>query len=523
MISIERARMMGVLILAGLLAATVPGYAESPSLADRVIEHKLANGMTVLMVERHQAPIVSINMTFGVGGVNEQVGLTGLAHLYEHMAFKGTRTVGTRDYEREQAVLDDLTLVGNELDRRERVESARAETEGKPYAPSQEVQQLQQRFKELQDKAGEFVVGNEMALLYQRHGGVGLNASTGKDITRYVISLPANRLPLWAALESDRMAHPVLREFYKERGVVMEERRLRTDDSPNGLLYETFTSTAFQAHQYGVPTIGWGSDIMALTPAATEAFFKTYYGPNNATVAIVGDIKPKEVIALIEQTFGKIPAAPPIPTLVTEEPPQRGERRVEIEFDAEPALAIGYHKPTIGHPDDFVFDVIDEVLTEGVTSRLYGTLVRDKRLAASVLSDTNYPGVRAPNLFVIAATPLAPHTTAEVEAAIYRELDRLKTEPISTKEFERVLNGLDADLVRSLRSNSGLASQLAFYQTVAGTWRYVLSARDRIAAVTPADVQRVASQYLTKSNRTVGILAKKAPDKKMAAVGEVTR
>ena len=394
---------------------------------------------------------------------------------------------------------------------------------GETHQPSEAVQQLQRRFKELQEKAGEYVVGNEMALLYQRHGGVGLNASTGKDITRYVISLPANRLPLWAALESDRMAHPVLREFYKERGVVMEERRLRTDDSPNGLLYETFTSTAFQAHQYGVPTIGWGSDILSLTPAATEAFFKTYYGPNNATVAIVGDINPKEVIALIEQTFGKIPAAPPVPSLVTEEPPQRGERRVEIEFDAEPALAIGYHKPTIGHPDDFVFDVIDEVLTEGVTSRLYSTLVRDRRLAASVLSDTNYPGVRAPNLFVIAATPLAPHSVTEVETAIYEELDRLKTEPISAKEFERVLNGLDADLVRSLRSNSGLASQLAFYQTVAGTWRYVLNARDRIAAVTPADVQRVAAQYLTKPNRTVGVLVKKAQDKKMAAAGEVAR
>ena len=523
MISITRARTIGVVILSGILAAAAPGYTESPSLADRVIEHKLANGMTVLMVERHQAPIVSINMTFGVGGVNEQVGLTGLAHLYEHMAFKGTRTVGTRDYEREQAVLDELTVVGNELDHRERDEAARAQMEGKPHVASPEVQQLQRRFKELQEKAGEYVVGNEMALLYQRHGGVGLNASTGKDIPRYVISLPANRLPLWAALESDRMAHPVLREFYKERGVVMEERRLRTDDSPNGLLYETFTSTAFQAHQYGVPTIGWGSDIMALTPAATEAFFKTYYGPNNATVAIVGDIQPKEVIALIEQTFGKIPAAPPIPALVTEEPPQRGERRVEIEFDAEPALAIGYHKPTIGHPDDFVFDVIDEVLTEGVTSRLYSTLVRDKRLAASVLSDTNYPGVRAPNLFVIAATPLAPHTTAEVESAIYEELERLKTEPISAKEFERVLNGLDADLVRSLRSNSGLASQLAFYQTVAGSWRYVLNARARIAAVTPADVQRVAAQYLTKPNRTVGVLVKKAPDKKMAAVSEVAR
>jgi predicted Zn-dependent peptidase len=360
-----------------------------------------------------------------------------------------------------------------------------------------------------------------MALLYQRHGGVGLNASTGKDITRYVISLPANRLPLWAALESDRMAHPVLREFYKERGVVMEERRLRTEDSPSGLLYETFTSTAFLAHHYGVPTIGWGSDILSLTPAATEEFFKTYYGPNNATVAIVGDIIPNDVIALIEQTFGKIPAAPPPPAVVTEEPPQRGERRVEIEFDAEPALAIGYHKPTIGHPDDFVFDVIDEVLTEGVTSRLYSSLVRDKRLAASVMSDTNYPGVRAPNLFVIAATPLAPHTAAEVESAIYEELERLKREPISAKEFERVLNGLDADLVRSLRSNGGLASQLAFYQTVAGSWRYVVNARDRIAAVTPADVQRVASKYLVKSNRTVGVLVKKAPDHKMAAASGV--
>ena len=520
MISMKQARTVAALIVAAGLA-TAPSHAESPSLADRVIEHKLANGMTVLMVERHQAPIVSINMTFGVGGVNEQVGQTGLAHLYEHMAFKGTRSVGTKDFEKEQAVLTELTQVGTELERREREESARAQVEGKTSAPSQALQQLQRRFKELQEKAGEYVVGNEMALLYQRHGGIGLNASTGKDITRYVISLPANRLPLWAALESDRMAHPVLREFYKERGVVMEERRLRTDDSPNGLLYETFTSTAFQAHQYGVPTIGWGSDILSLTPSATEAFFKTYYGPNNATVAIVGDINPQDVIALVEGTFGKIPPAPQIPPLVTEEPPQRGERRVEIEFDAEPALAIGYHKPSIGHPDDFVFDVIDEVLTEGVTSRLYSTLVREKHLAASVMSDTNYPGVRAPNLFVIAATPLAPHTTAEVEAAIYAELDRLKTEPISAKEFERILNRLDADLVRSLRSNSGLASQLAFYQTVAGNWRYVVNARDRIAAVTPADVQRVASQYLTKPNRTVGVLVKKAPDKTIAAVGKV--
>jgi predicted Zn-dependent peptidase len=369
------------------------------------------------------------------------------------------------------------------------------------------------------------VVGNEMALLYQRHGGVGFNASTGKDVTRYTISLPANRLPLWAAIEADRMANPVLREFYKERGVVMEERRLRNDDSPNGLLFETFTSAAFRAHGYGVPTIGWASDILSLTPADTEAFFKTHYGPNRATIALVGDIDPKAVITLMEQTFGTIPAAPASPLPATVEPEQRGERRVEVEFNAEPSVVIGYHKPGLGHPDDDVFDVIDAVLSDGLTSRLYQKLVREQRLAASVSSDANYPGVRASNLFIITATPLAPHTTAEVEAAIYEELERLKWEPVSARELDKVINNLDADLVRTLRSNTGLASQLALHQAVAGDWRYILKSREKIAAVTAADIQRVATQYFTKSNRTVGVLVKKAAGRAVASAsgGEVAR
>lgn len=500
------------------------GFA-SPGLADRVIEHKLTNGLTVLMVERHQTPVVSINMTFGVGGVNEQVGQTGLAHLYEHMAFKGTRTIGTKDYAKEKPILDELHRIGTELEQRQRDLSTRGPE--MPVAANEQVaiDALQARFKSLQDQAVQYVAGNEMALLYQRHGGVGLNAATGKDLTRYMISLPSNRLPLWAAIEADRMENPVLREFYKERGVVMEERRLRNDDSPTGLLFETFTSAAFRAHPYGIPTIGWESDILSLTPADTEAFFKTYYGPGRATIGIVGDINPKEVIELIENTFGRIPAAPPPPQIVTVEPVQRGERRVEVEFDAEPSLAIGYHKPGIGHPDDYVFDVIDEILTSGLTSRLYSKLVRESRLAASVNSDSNYPGVRAPNLFVLHATPLAPHTTAEVEAALLVELERLKTEPVAAKELERVVNNLDADMVRALRSNSGLASRLALYQTVAGDWRYVLKARDKVAAVTPADIQRVATHYFTKSNRTVATLIKKVNEKQVAttAMGEVAR
>ncbi len=491
------------------------------NLEDRVVERKLANGLTVLMVERHQTPIVSINMTFAVGGVNEQVGQTGLAHLYEHMAFKGTRTVGTKDFAKERPILEELQRVGTELERRQRDLAKQPGTDDEKA----QVDALQKRFKDLQDQAAQYVVGNEMSLLYQRHGGIGLNAATGKDLTRYVINLPANRLPLWAAIESDRMANPVLREFYKERGVVMEERRLRNDDSPSGLLFETFTSAAFRAHPYGVPTIGWESDILSLTPEATEAFFKTYYGPGRATIGIVGDIDPKEVMALIESTFGKIPASPPPPQIVTVEPPQRGERRVEVEFDAEPSLAIGFHKPGLGHPDDYVFDVIDEILTDGLTSRLYTKLVRDQRLAVSINSDANFPGVRAPNLFVLQATPLAPHSAAEVEAAILAELERLKTEPVTAKELEKILNNLDADMVRALRSNSGLASQLSLYQTVAGDWRYVLRARDKIAAVTPADIQRVASRYFIKSNRTVATLIRKGGDKQVATApnGEVGR
>jgi len=489
--------------------------AASPSLAERVIEHKLANGLTVLMVERHQTPVVSINITFAVGGINEQVGQTGLAHLYEHMAFKGTRIVGTKDYEKEKPILDELARVGTELEHRQREIANR--TGGATVEEQATVDALQKRFTDLQAQASQYVVGNEVALLYQRHGGVGFNASTGKDLTRYTISLPANRLPLWAAVESDRMASPVLREFYKERGVVMEERRLRNEDSPSGLLFETFTSAAFRAHGYGVPTIGWGSDIMSLTPDETEAFFKTHYGPNRATIALVGDLNPEETIALIERTFGKISAAPQSSARVAVEPDQRGERRVEVEFDAEPSMVIGYHKPGLGHPDDDVFDVIDAVLSDGLTSRLHRRLVREQRLAASVRSDASHPGVRAPNLFIIMATPLAPHTTAEVEAAIYEELERLKREPVSPKELERVINNLDADMVRALRSNSGLASQLAMYQAVAGDWRDILRSRDRVAAVTPADVQRVAAQYFTKSNRTVGMLVKKSNGKAIAA------
>ncbi|GKS60272.1 peptidase M16 [Nitrospira sp.] len=498
--------------------------ADMSALKDRVIEHKLKNGLKLLMVERHHAPVVSINVTFGVGGVNEVTGQTGVAHLYEHMAFKGTRRLGTTNFDKERPLLQQLDKVNTELERARGRLQAAVET-GEPEDPAvrAKAEELERRFAKLQAKAGEYVVENEIPLLYQRHGGVGMNASTGKDVTRYVVSLPANRLPLWAAIEADRMAHPVMREFYKERAVVMEERRLRTDDSPAGLLYEALASAAFQAHPYHFPTIGWGADIQSLTPAVTEQFFKTYYGPNNAVIAIVGDINPGEVIKLVESTFGKIPPSPIPPPVFTAEPEQRGERRVEIEFDAEPGVLIGFHKPGIGHPDDYVFDVIDSILTDGVTSRLHERLVRDTKVAVSVDSDTGFPGARTPTLFVVSAAPRAPHTTAEVETEVYRELERLQTEPVTQRELEKVINNLDAGLTRSLRSSSRLAGSLAYYQTVVGDWQYLIKGRDRIAAVTAEDVQRVAKRYFTKQNRTVVTLVKRADQNKMALTTDAGR
>lgn len=503
--------------------ATLAGAATAPGLADRVIQRTLPNGLTVLMVERHQTPVVSTNLTYRVGGINESTGSTGIAHLYEHMAFKGTKTIGTKDYEKEKPLLEELDRLNAEIEAQVAKER-NAAREGAPESP--EVQQLRRRFQEVQGEAGKWVIGNEMSQLYLRNGAVGLNATTAKDLTRYTVALPSNRLSLWAAIESDRMANPVFREFYKERAVVMEERRLRTEDSPHGLLYEAFVAAAFEAHPYGLPTVGWASDIQSLTPAATETFFRTYYGPANAVLTIVGDINPDTVLPLLERTFGRVPTSPSPPSIVTVEPAQRGERRVEVEFDAEPTVLIGFHKPPIGHPDDWVFDVIESVLSEGHTSRLYKALVRDKKLAAGVGAEAGTPGVLAPNLFVLTATPLAPHSTKEAEEAIYVELERLKHEPVTQKELEKVLNNLDANFQRSLRSNGGLAAQLGYFQAITGDWRYLLQSRAKIAAVTPADIQRVATKYFVKANRTVATLVKpgasEAPAKTspVAAIGK---
>lgn len=486
-----------------LLFLAVP-LLHAASLEDKVVEHTMKNGMKLLLVERHTSPTVSAWIRFRVGSADERSDERGIAHLLEHMLFKGTTTLGTRDYAAEKPLLDRIEQTAQEL----MAEKAKKDRGDKAVAES-----LEKRLKELEAEASKYVIKDEFFELYSKHGGVGYNAFTSRDGTTYLISLPSNKLELWAAIEADRMQNAVLREFYTERSVVMEERRRSYDADPESKLWETFVASAYLAHPYGQPTIGWMSDIENLTRTKAENFFRSYYAPNNAIVAIVGDIDAKAAIALVERYFGDIKPGKTVPPVTVVEPKQGGERRIELLAEAEPTLVIGYHKPAIATPEDYIFDVISHILGTGRTSRLYKKLVVEKQLATEV-SVFDAPGSRYPGLFLFNATPRAPHTVREVEDAILEELELLKKELVKTRDLERILNRLEYEEARRMGTNGGLARNLTEYEATTGSWRYMIEYRKKVEALTPADIQRVARDYFTRENRLVGFISKKGGDLK---------
>jgi predicted Zn-dependent peptidase len=473
-------------------------------LEEKVVEHSLKNGMKLLLVERHTSPTVSAWIRFRVGSADERSDERGIAHLLEHMLFKGTTTLGTKNYAAEKPLLEQIEQAAQDLigekGRRDKADPAR-------------VAELEKRLAALESEAGKYVIKDEFFELYARNGGVGYNAFTSRDGTTYLISLPSNKLELWAAIESDRMQNAVLREFYSERAVVMEERRRSYDADPESKLWETFLASAYLAHPYGQPTIGWMSDIENLTRTKAENFFHAYYGPQSAIVAIVGDIDTKATIALVERYFGAlVPGRKPAPVTAVE-PKQAGERRIELVAESEPTLILGYHKPAKSAADDYVFDVISSILGQGRTSRLYKKLVIEKQLASEI-GVFDAPGDRFPNLYLINANPRAPHTVAEVETAILAELELLKSEPVSQRDLQRVLNRIEFEEARRMGTNGGLARNLTEYEAVTGSWRYLTGYRSRVAGVTAADIQRVAREYFTRENRMVGFITKKGTEGK---------
>lgn len=463
----------------------------------RVTVTTLDNGLTLIVCERPEAPVFSFFTHVSVGSDREVPGITGIAHMFEHMAFKGTNTIGTTDFAAEQAALQKVeeAYAAYDAERRKRV--------GRDEA---KVAELEKVWKAAIAEADKYVVTNAFGEIIDREGGVGLNAYTNADETGYFFSFPSNRLELWAYLESERYLEPVMREFYKERDVVMEERRMRTESNPIGRLVEQTLASAYTAHAYGRPVVGHMSDLQSFSATDAQAFYEQYYVPANMVVTVVGDVKAPEVQALVEKYFGRLPARPKPEPLRTVEPPQRGERQVILKEAAQPIYLEAYHKPSALDPDNAVYDVIGELLSRGRTSRLYRALVRDKKVAAQAFGFSGFPGVKYPNLFVFGAVPLPGHTNAEVQAAVRAEIERLKSEAVSEDELRMVKTRAKADLIRQLANNQGLALQLGSMQALYGDWRELFRQVDRIEAVTAADVRRIAGKTFVESNRTVAIL-----------------
>jgi predicted Zn-dependent peptidase len=464
--------------------------------AKRVTEFSLPNGMHFIVLERHEAPVVSFHTYVNAGSVDDPKGRTGLAHMFEHMAFKGTEGIGSTNWPAEKLALASIERVYDQLE---------AERNKLSKADAAKVKTLEEQLQGAIEKADSYVVPNLYPRVIEENGGVGMNASTGEDSTDYFYNFPANRVELWFYLESSRFLHPVFREFYKERNVVREERRMRVESDPQGKLMEQMLATAIAAHPYRVMPGGWASDIENLRVKDAEKFFNQYYAPGNITMAVVGDVSPARVRSLAEEYFGRIPKRPlPDPEL-TVEPVQDGPRHTEVASPAQPMEFIAYHRPDQYDKDDPVFDVLSSLLSGGRTSVMYKDIVRDKKLALAAGAESEFPGGKYPSLFFFYLIPGLGHTAVENEKEVDAIIADLQKTKVDEAALARVKIRTRAGLIRQLDDNAGLAQLLASYYANYGDWKKLFTSLDEIDKVTADDVQRVVRKYFTPENRTVAV------------------
>ncbi len=459
-----------------------------------VTEFTLANGLHFIVLERHQAPVVSFHTYVNAGSVDDPKGKTGVAHMFEHMAFKGTDSIGSTDPVAEKAALADVERRYDQLE---------AEQNKLEKANSIRLKALREALDAAIDKADSYTIDNLYPRIIEENGGVGMNAETSEDSTKYFYNFPANRVELWFYLESARFLKPVPRQFYKERSVVREERRMRTESDPQGKLFEQLLAAALTAHPYRNPPVGWASDIENLRVQDARDFFAKYYVAGNITISIVGDVDAKRMKALAEEYFGRIPKRPLPPLVTTVEPEQEGPRRVEVQSPAQPIELLAYHRPDQNDKDDPAFDVVASLLSGGRTSILYKDMVRDKQIALAAGTDATIPGGKYPGLFLFYLVPAQGHTLAENEKELDAQLAKFQQEKVDDASLARVKTKTRAGLIRQLDSNSGLAQLLATYHVNYGDWRKLFTAIEDIDKVTVDDVQRVAKKYFTPENRTI--------------------
>ena len=466
-------------------------------LEQAVTEYTLDNGLKLIVMERHESPVASFVTWVDVGGSDDPKEYTGLAHMCEHMAFKGTTTLGTKDIEKEMELMRVEDSIWLEL---------RAERKKGAAADSVRLEQLTQAFEEAIEAANEYVNPNAFGHVVEMEGGVDLNAGTSMDFTMYHMSLPSNKVELWMAVESERFLDPVLREMYRERNVVAEERRMVLENNPISRLIDEIKSASFMAHPYGVSIVGHMSDIQNYSRDAARNHLRKYYVPHNMTVAVVGDVKSQEVYKLAKKYWGRIPAGDPPDRVATVEPEQRGERRVTLQDPAQPFFAAAWHVPSSTDPDWPAIDAMVDYLGQGRTSLLYKSLVKEKKIAAHVGVYNGYPGTKYPCLCLAFAMPASGHNNEECEQEIFAQLEKLKQELLPQEELEKIKARAKAGFIGRLDSNLGMAMRLAANQCRWGDWRELFHTLDRINAVTAEDIQRVAKEYFTEQNRTVGYL-----------------
>lgn len=452
-------------------------------LASKVQKYTLPNGLRILYLERSLVPVFVGEVWVKVGSSDELPGRTGSAHLLEHMAFKGTKTIGTTDYEKEKPLLEEYNSLFEH------------------YRKNKD-EKLKSKLLDLDKDLSEIWVNGGFTSLYQQHGAVGLNAGTSTDYTMYTTSLPSSELEFWFSMESDRLRNPVFRQFYKELEVVKEERRMRFDDVPSGKLMEAILASAYWGHPYQNLVIGWKADLDRLSVRDAQELHKAYYRPDNMVVVLVGDLRGQNIFELGKKYLGSLvkPDAP-LPENNVAEAKQNEERIVKIDYPSEPIIFLGYHIPTSPHPDALAFSLLHTILADGEASVLERELKHKRKLVTSVFT-TELPGERYDPIFIIGATPAKGKSYDEVEVAINEELVKLKKTGISKDVFEAAKTKTKYGYLSSMSSNQGMADLLASNELLHGDWKNVSKAYDMIQSTKEEDVINLIDKYLYKNNQT---------------------
>jgi predicted Zn-dependent peptidase len=482
----------------------------------QVQEHVLSNGLKLLMVPRKGDPNVAAGWIAKVGSVNERPGITGVCHLFEHMMFKGTHVIGTRDIRKDLELLAEIDGVKAEIRKEEQAQIQRLRL-GEisnltdPKNRTAHHKELLEQLEALQKQEKDLIVKNEFDKIYTSEGASGMNAGTSHDFTVYFINVPANKLELWFWMESDRLLNPVFREFYSERDVVREERRLRTESTPTGKFEEEFDAAFWTSSPYLWPVVGWPSDLDGLTRDEALAFFSIYYAPNNLTACLVGDFDPSHAIDLAERYFGRLKRNPHQPEPVrTREVEQLAEKRMIAYAETNPEVEVRYHTVADGHVDDYPLTVMGSLLT-GRTGRLYKSLVLDQKVANS--ASAGQDSLKYEGSFSLSGVAKPGNTPEQVEQALYGEVEKLQKEKVPDHELQKVKNQFNAATFRRLQSNFGLMIQLLLADSGRG-WQSFNEDPGKIQAVTADDIQRVANKYLKPENRAVAIYYTKKSEEK---------